>query len=337
MQPSCLTAVLPELQPSPESRSMAVVDAVPPGPCGALRVQGALRAEVTQSPVSTAPLSMFRLPLFSTTALHATCIAVTLMFTHQARPLAPSVVELTLQPEPAAVEPPADVPAVAVTEPEATPSEKPDAPTPEVAQVSPPPPPVVEPSLDPTQPIVTPGGNPPEASAPNSSVAILPTPPPLPPPPRPANHRARATAAHSSSKTPRVETSTDAPQPTTTLPAPAAGNRLSNSPSAAQRASLAAHAADQEAVLEARVRDAVQAAVHYPAAARMMGLTGRARVRLDYQNGVVDDPSLAQSSGAPMLDRAAISAAQAANYPPAPPDLAGRLLRFLVWVEFRSA
>ena len=90
-------------------------------------------------------------------------------------------------------------------------------------------------------------------------------------------------------------------------------------------------------MLEARIRDAVQAAVRYPAAARMMGVTGRARVRLDYQNGVVDDPSLAQSSGAPMLDHAAISAAQGAHYPPPPPDLAGRLMRFLVWVEFKPA
>jgi hypothetical protein len=33
--------------------------------------------------------------------------------------------------------------------------------------------------------------------------------------------------------------------------------------------------------LEARIRDAVQAAVHYPAAARMMGVTRRARVLLE--------------------------------------------------------
>ncbi|WP_428534943.1 energy transducer TonB [Rhodopila sp.] len=106
---------------------------------------------------------------------------------------------------------------------------------------------------------------------------------------------------------------------------------------ALQRAPLPAQAADQQSALEARIRDAVQAAVHYPAAARMMGVTGQARVRLDYRSGVVDDPSLAQSSGAPMLDHAAISAAQTAHYPAPPPELAGRLMRFLVWVEFRSA
>ena len=97
-----------------------------------------------------------------------------------------------------------------------------------------------------------------------------------------------------------------------------------------------ARAADQEVVLEARIRDAVQAAVRYPAAARMMGVTGRARVQLNYRDGAVDRPSLAQSSGTPMLDRAAISAAQVARYPATPPELTGRLLRLLVWVEFRS-
>ncbi|WP_428491049.1 energy transducer TonB [Rhodopila sp.] len=109
------------------------------------------------------------------------------------------------------------------------------------------------------------------------------------------------------------------------------------SAAALQHASPPAQAPDQQSALEERIRDAVQAAVHYPAAARMMGVTGRARVRLDYRSGVVDDPSLAQSSGAPMLDHAAISAARTAHYPPPPPELAGRLLRFLVWVEFRSA
>jgi protein TonB len=88
--------------------------------------------------------------------------------------------------------------------------------------------------------------------------------------------------------------------------------------------------------LEARIREAVQAAAHYPAAARMMGVTGRARVQLDYRDGAADGPSLAQSSGMPILDRAALAAAQRAHYPATPRELAGRLMHFLVWVEFRS-
>ena len=95
-------------------------------------------------------------------------------------------------------------------------------------------------------------------------------------------------------------------------------------------------AADQEAALEARIRDAVQAAVRYPAAARMMGVTGRARVQLDYRGGGIGSPVLTQSSGAPLLDRAALAAARSAHYPAAPPAIEKRLLRLLVWVEFRT-
>lgn len=95
-------------------------------------------------------------------------------------------------------------------------------------------------------------------------------------------------------------------------------------------------AADAEAALEARVRVAIQAATRYPASARMMGLAGRARVMLDYRSGAVANPALAQSSGAPILDEAALAAVQSAHYPPAPPEIADRLLRLIVWVEFRA-
>ncbi len=94
--------------------------------------------------------------------------------------------------------------------------------------------------------------------------------------------------------------------------------------------------ANPEAALETHIRDAVQAAVRYPAAARMMGVTGRARVLLEYRSGNVGSPMLAQSSGASMLDEAALVAARIARYPSAPPAIEGRLLRLLVWVEFRS-
>lgn len=75
--------------------------------------------------------------------------------------------------------------------------------------------------------------------------------------------------------------------------------------------------------------------MHYPPAARMMGVTGRARVLLDYRSGSVTSPMLAQSSGASMLDDAALAAARTAHYPPAPAEIQGQLLRLLVWVEFK--
>jgi len=115
--------------------------------------------------------------------------------------------------------------------------------------------------------------------------------------------------------------------------APASAVQAAGAP-AAPSSAKPAHNGDHEAALEARIRDAVQAAVHYPAAARMMSLTGRARVQLDYRNGAAS-PALVQSAGAPMLDDAALSAARTAHYPLPPPDIGDRLLRLLVWVEFQ--
>ena len=99
-------------------------------------------------------------------------------------------------------------------------------------------------------------------------------------------------------------------------------------------ASAAVAFANAESSLEARIREAVQAAVQYPAAARMMSLRGRARVRLDYQDGAVGDVELAQSAGNGLLDNAAMKAVRQAQYPRPPSEIAGRLLRLLVWVDF---
>jgi protein TonB len=94
--------------------------------------------------------------------------------------------------------------------------------------------------------------------------------------------------------------------------------------------------ANQLSTLEARIRAAVQAAVRYPPAARMMGLVGRARVMLTYRDGAANQTFLAQTSGAALLDQAALQAARSAHYPPPPAAVAGHEMRFLVWVEFRA-
>ena len=145
------------------------------------------------------------------------------------------------------------------------------------------------------------------------------------PPPRPALQTA---PKHASPPQPRpnAEPQLDAPALAQASATPATTARLP--------AALTAHAADGQAELEARIRAAVQAAVRYPATARMMGLSGRARLLLDYRAGAVGGVSLAQTAGAPALDDAALAAARTAHYPPAPPDVGDRPLRFLVWVEF---
>lgn len=142
--------------------------------------------------------------------------------------------------------------------------------------------------------------------APALPMPSVPVPPPVRPPPArpPVQHAQRIASAAPRSAPAQPEAATLAP-------------------------------ANQEATLEARIRDAVQAAVRYPSAARMMGVTGRARVQFDYRSGAVADPVLAQSSGTPMLDNAALAATRAAHYPPAPAPIEGRLLRLLVWVEFQ--
>jgi len=134
-----------------------------------------------------------------------------------------------------------------------------------------------------------------------------------------------------------------APPPTATrqqdvtAPAKPEPQRLAAAAPPPAAVAAVATSGDSEARLEGRIREAVQAAVHYPPAARMMGVTGRARVLLDYRGGTVDNPTLAQSSGAPLLDTAALAAARDAHYPKPPPDLEGQRLRFLVWVEFRTS
>ena len=151
------------------------------------------------------------------------------------------------------------------------------------------------------------------ASVPEAADAPPPSTPPTPSPARPQPHRPPHPIVARSVAAPRV---------------PAQSDQSLNAPTTVTT--------EQRATLEGRVRDAVQAAVHYPAAARMMGLAGRARLRLNYRDGGVDSPSVAQSSGTPMLDQAALKAAQGAHYPATPPELVGHLLPLLVWVEFRN-
>ena len=86
--------------------------------------------------------------------------------------------------------------------------------------------------------------------------------------------------------------------------------------------------------LSGRIRDAVQAAVHCPAAARMMGQSGTAEVTFDYRDGaVVGGVQVARSSGMPMLDAAAVTAVRSARYPAAPSEALNQVLHLLVWVE----
>ena len=126
------------------------------------------------------------------------------------------------------------------------------------------------------------------------------------------------TAAESSPASASPAAPTSVPAPTTEAVAPPAERQ----------------AEDQ---LRSHIHDAVQAALHYPAAARMMGLTGKAGVAFAYRDGaVVGAVQVERSAGMAMLDDAAIAAVRSAHYPKPPPALANRVLPLLIWVEFHA-
>jgi len=177
-----------------------------------------------------------------------------------------------------------------------------------------------------------------DASTAPPSVAASPAPADLPPPPaadpatvatpeptraEPKPHRFarnRASLPHDAeAPAPRRSAQSPTPQPSQASPPVTAS---------------ATAFADAESALGGRIREAVQAALRYPAAARMMNLHGRARVLLEYHAGLVDRSELARSAGSPLLDDAAMTAAREARYPKPPPEIGDRSLKFLVWVDF---
>jgi TonB family protein len=184
----------------------------------------------------------------------------------------------------------------------------------------------------------------PEA-APDLTPEALVLPAPAPPPPKPADEAlpvpsvVRPAPSRQASVPPRREAprrvATRDAAPETVQGSAAPSTTPAQSFTAPVNPAPAARDVNQEAALQARIRDAVQASVRYPAAARMMGITGRARILLDYRDGAVSGPMLVQPSGSPVLDQAALAAAQTARYPVPPAVLVGHLLRLLVWVEFR--
>lgn len=93
---------------------------------------------------------------------------------------------------------------------------------------------------------------------------------------------------------------------------------------------------DEMALFAARIKAAVQAAVRYPPAAHMLHRQGQAQVAFDYKDAVVSNAHLVQSSGFPMLDRAALAAVRSAQYPMPLPKLRNHLLHMSVWVQFRE-
>ncbi|MDE1951557.1 MAG: TonB family protein [Betaproteobacteria bacterium] len=90
-----------------------------------------------------------------------------------------------------------------------------------------------------------------------------------------------------------------------------------------------------QASFEAALRSAIQAAVRYPQAARLMRLSGKTLVGFDFRDGVVSHLRVVTSSGAGPLDHAALDAVRNAPYPVTPRVLQGKTMAFTIGVRFR--
>ena len=208
----------------------------------------------------------------------------------------------------------------------------------------PPPDPVIELVLDAPEPSLAPQPDEP-TQEPAPPAAVPPAPPPTAQPDAaPESSPSVAAAAASPDppiRVPAIRTRSELRRILTPPPArgpsdpqmAAAQAPAASSTTPAPEPHASAGASSAEATFEGRVREAIQAALRVPPAARMMGLSGRARVRLGYRDGALTSASLDLSTGSSLLDDAALRAARDAAYPSPPPELEHRLLNYVVWVQ----
>jgi periplasmic protein TonB len=196
---------------------------------------------------------------------------------------------------------------VMLAPPAPAPTPAPPAPPPAAAKTAPPKPPV---------PVKPPPRAVKQPAAPKRNANPVAPKPELPKAPAPADTPSQPEQAH--------EKAAETPAP----PADASAQQ-------AQPQSQASHSdAKPSALFQARLRDAVQAAVRYPNAARIMRLTGHVRLGFAYQDGTISSPHVVQSSGQRMLDDAALTALNNAEFPAPPPELKGHLLNLEIVVTF---
>ena len=84
-----------------------------------------------------------------------------------------------------------------------------------------------------------------------------------------------------------------------------------------------------------RVKAAIQTAVRYPPAARMMGEQGRVEVAFTLKDGVADGVRVLVPGATAAFNAAALAAVKAARMPAPPPALAGKRMSLTLWVEFK--
>jgi protein TonB len=181
------------------------------------------------------------------------------------------------------------------------------------------------------------------ALQPTPAPAVHPAPAPAPrtqpqPQPRttpahpavPTRHIARATPPPQAA-TPPMPAPTAAPAPAAPLPSTTPTEAAPPQPAAPAAPAVPAGPTPS---FEGALRAAIEAALRYPEAARMAGMSGRTRVAFRYRDGVVSDVSVVISSGMGVLDRAALAAVRDANCPKPEPAFAGKTLSEQLWVNF---
>jgi protein TonB len=84
----------------------------------------------------------------------------------------------------------------------------------------------------------------------------------------------------------------------------------------------------------AQVKGAIQAAVHFPETARMLGQGGRVQVAFTLQNGQIISLRILQKGSMEAFDSAALAAVRSAHLPPVPAALRGKVYQLELWVEF---
>lgn len=197
-----------------------------------------------------------------------------------------------------------------------------EAPKPAPQTHAPRPPQVTPPTPVPPRPVVKPTPKPVPKPRPHHVVRHPPRPhvqrpQPAPPPPAPVPRMQPPPAPVADTK-PAMPVAPPAP------PAPPPPQPVAPAPDVASIRDAFA----------AALRSAIQAAVRYPSAARMMQLTGEAEIAFAYRNGTVTDVRVVQSAGSELLDRAAMAAVRDAVLPITPKTLLGRSMAFQVWVKF---
>jgi protein TonB len=153
--------------------------------------------------------------------------------------------------------------------------------------------------------------------------------PEQPPPPKPEKHIIRQ-------PTPVREHPLPQPEPVVlTTPAPPAPSVVAEAPLPETPPVVLRDSGAKEAEFALRLKAAIQAAVVYPAAARNMGFSGRARLEFQFRDGIIDHLKVIQSSGSGLIDQAALASVGNAVLPPIPDSLKGRQMTYQVTVEFQ--